>query len=238
MGTINLLESIKSLNLINTTKFYQASTSEMFGNSNRNIINETTSFSPVSPYGTSKLFSYWIVRNYRESYGIFASNGILFNHESPLRGETFVTKKISQNVAKRFCGKKETLYLGNIYAKRDWGHAQDYVTGMWNILNYKKPDDFILATNKTYSVKFFVNLAFKEIGIFIVWRGKGLKEKGYNKKTNELLVEIKKEYFRPNELHYLRGNPSKAKRLLKWSPKKTIKQLVKEMVAHDIKLLS
>ena len=236
LGTINLLESIKSLNLSKTTKFYQASTSEMFGNSNKNIINEQTPFSPVSPYGSSKLFSYWIVRNYRDSYGIFASNGILFNHESPLRGETFVTKKITQNVAKRYSGKKEILYLGNLYAKRDWGHAQDYIVGMWNILNHKKPDDFILATNKTYTVKSFVILAFKEIGINIIWQGKGLNEKGFDKKTKELLVEIKKEYFRPNELHYLRGNPLKAKRLLKWSPKKTIKQLVSEMVAHDIKL--
>ena len=147
-----------------------------------------------------------------------------------------MTKKITQNVAKRYSGKKEILYLGNLYAKRDWGHAQDYIVGMWNILNHKKPDDFILATNKTYTVKSFVILAFKEIGINIIWQGKGLNEKGFDKKTKELLVEIKKEYFRPNELHYLRGNPLKAKRLLKWSPKKTIKQLVSEMVAHDIKL--
>ena len=175
--------------------------------------------------------------NYRDSYNIFASNGILFNHESPLRGETFVSRKVTIHVAKKFLGSKEILYLGNIYSKRDWGHAKDYVEVMWKILQHKKPDDFVVATNNTYTVKQLVNEAFKNINIKIRWSGKGINEKGFNNKTNEVLVKINKRYFRPNELNYLRGNYNKAKTLLKWKPKTSFKNLVKEMVEEDIKKL-
>jgi GDPmannose 4,6-dehydratase len=237
IGTLNILESIKSCNLINKTKFYQASTSEMFGNINSKKINERDRFEPLSPYASSKLYSYWLTRNYRDSYKIFASNGILFNHESPLRGETFVSRKVTMNVAKRFLGKKEILYLGNIYSKRDWGHAKDYVEAMWKILQSKKADDFVIATNNTFTVKQLVNEAFKNIKVKIKWIGKGLKETGINEKTKEVLIKIDKKYFRPNELDYLRGDYSKAKKILNWKPKITFKNLVKEMVEEDIKNL-
>ena len=234
MGTLNILESIKSSKLEKKTKFYQASSSEMFGNSKSKKINEKNNFEPLSPYASSKLYSYWLTKNYRESYKIFASNGILFNHESPLRGETFVSRKITMNVAKRYMGAKEILYLGNIYAKRDWGHAEDYVEAMWLILQHKKPDDFVVATNNTYSVKDLANKAFMNIGIKLKWVGKGLKEKAINTLNNEILIKIDSEYFRPNELNYLRGDYNKAKKLLKWRPKKSFNDLVKEMVEHDI----
>ena len=237
IGTLNILESIKSNKLEKFTKFYQASTSEMFGNTNTKTISEKNHFEPLSPYASSKLYSYWLTKNYRASYNIFASNGILFNHESPLRGETFVSRKITMNVAKRFMGIKEKLYLGNIYSKRDWGHAKDYVEAMWLILQSKKPDDFVVATNNTYSVKDLVNEAFKNIGINLKWKGKGLNEKAYNSKTNEELVNIDKNYFRPNELNYLRGNYNKAKKKLKWKPKINFKNLVREMVTRDIENL-
>ncbi len=237
IGALNILESIKSCKLEKKTKFYQASTSEMFGNINSAKISETDRFEPLSPYASSKLFSYWLTRNYRDSYNIFASNGILFNHESPLRGETFVSRKVTIHVAKKFLGSKEILYLGNIYSKRDWGHAKDYVEVMWKILQHKKPDDFVVATNNTYTVKQLVNEAFKNINIKIRWSGKGINEKGFNNKTNEVLVKINKRYFRPNELNYLRGNYNKAKTLLKWKPKTSFKNLVKEMVEEDIKKL-
>ena len=194
LGTLNFLEAIKLLKM-KKIKFYQASTSEMFGNINKKIISEKDRFNPVSPYGTSKLYSYWIVKNYRESYNIFASNGILFNHESPLRGETFVSRKITMNVAKRYHGYREILYLGNIYAKRDWGHAKDYVEGMWKMLQYKKPDDFILASENTTTVKNFVNKAFSKIGINLAWKGRGINEIGYNKKNSEIYVKIDPNYF-------------------------------------------
>ena len=186
----------------------------MFGNLNKKIINENDRSNPVSPYGTSKLFSYWIVKNYRESYKIFASNGILFNHESPLRGETFVSRKITMNVARRYHGYKDILYLGNIYSKRDWGHASDYVDGMWKILQHKKPDDFILASEDTTTVKNFVNIAFSKIGINLIWKGKGLNEIAIDKKTKDICVKIDKNYFRPNELDYLKGDATKAKKIL------------------------
>ena len=211
LGTLNFLEAIKLLKL-KKIRFYQASTSEMFGNLNKKIINENDRFNPVSPYGTSKLFSYWIVKNYRESYKIFASNGILFNHESPLRGETFVSRKITMNVARRYHGYKDILYLGNIYSKRDWGHASDYVDGMWKILQHKKPDDFILASEDTTTVKNFVNIAFSKIGINLIWKGKGLNEIAIDKKTKDICVKIDKNYFRPNELDYLKGDATKAKK--------------------------
>ena len=237
IGVLNILESIRSNRLQKITKFYQASTSEMFGNINTKQISEKNNFEPLSPYESSKLFSYWLTKNYRDSYNIFASNGILFNHESPLRGETFVSRKVTMNVAKRFMGIKEKLYLGNIYSKRDWGHAKDYVVAMWLILQHKKPDDFVIATNNTYSVKDLANEAFKNIGIKLKWLGKGLKEKGFDSKTNEELINIDKDYFRPNELNYLKGNYNKAKKLLKWKPKINFKNLIKEMVEEDIKNL-
>ena len=233
LGTLNFLEAIKLLK-IKKIKFYQASTSEMFGNINKKIIKENDRFNPVSPYGTSKLYSYWIVKNYRQSYNMFASNGILFNHESPLRGETFVSRKITMNVAKRFHGYKEKLFLGNIYAKRDWGHAEDYVEGMWKMLQYKKPDDFILASEETTTVKNFVNKAFSKININLSWRGNGINEVGYNKNDNEIYVKIDPKYFRPNELNYLKGDASKAKKLLKWKQKYNLDKLIEEMVAKDI----
>ena len=234
IGVLNILESIRSCNLSKKTKFYQASSSEMFGNKTSNKINEKNNFEPLSPYATAKLYGYWLTKNYRDSYNMHASNGILFNHESPTRGETFVSRKITMNVAKRYYGIKEKLYLGNIYSKRDWGHAQDYVKAMWLILQRKKPDDFVIATNNTYSVKDLVNEAFKNIGIKIKWIGKGLGEKGVNSKNNEILIKIDKNYFRPNELNYLRGDYSKAKKILKWKPKINFKNLVKEMVHSDI----
>ena len=233
LGTLNFLEAIKLLKL-KKIRFYQASTSEMFGNLNKKIINENDRFNPVSPYGTSKLFSYWIVKNYRESYKIFASNGILFNHESPLRGETFVSRKITMNVARRYHGYKDILYLGNIYSKRDWGHASDYVEGMWKILQHKKPDDFVLASEDTTTVKNFVNIAFSKIGINLIWKGKGLNEIAIDKKTKDICVKIDKNYFRPNELDYLKGDATKAKKILKWKQKYNLDSLINEMVQKDI----
>ena len=233
LGTLNFLEAIKLLKL-KKIRFYQASTSEMFGNINKKIINENDRFNPVSPYGTSKLFSYWMVKNYRESYKIFASNGILFNHESPLRGETFVSRKITMNVARRYHGYKDILYLGNIYSKRDWGHASDYVDGMWKILQHKKPDDFILASEDTTTVKNFVNIAFSKIGINLIWKGKGLNEIAIDKKTKDICVKIDKNYFRPNELDYLKGDATKAKKILKWKQKHNLDSLINEMVQKDI----
>ena len=233
LGTLNFLEAIKLLKL-KKIRFYQASTSEMFGNLNKKIINENDRFNPVSPYGTSKLFSYWIVKNYRESYKIFASNGSLFNHESPLIGETFVSIKITMNVARRYHGYKDILYLGNIYSKRDWGHASDYVDGMWKILQHKKPDDFILASEDTTTVKNFVNIAFSKIGINLIWKGKGLNEIAIDKKTKDICVKIDKNYFRPNELDYLKGDATKAKKILKWKQKHNLDSLINEMVQKDI----
>lgn len=236
IGTLNFLEAIRILGL-KKTRFYQASTSEMYGNSIKKTLNEKSPFHPVSPYGSSKLFSYWITKNYRESYNIFASNGILFNHESPVRGETFVTRKITMNVAKRFLGGKEILYLGNLYAKRDWGHAEDFVEGMWKILQYKKPEDFVLATNKTISVKDFVNKAFSIIGIKLIWKNKGSTEYAFCQKTKLTCVKVDPNYFRPNELDHLKGNSMKAKKLLNWKPKKNLDYLVKDMVKNDIQIL-
>ena len=235
-GVLRILEAIRINNLHAKTKFYQASTSEMFGIS-KSPQNEKTLFQPVSPYGTSKLFGYWIVRNYRAAYNMFASNGILFNHEGPFRGETFVSKKITMAVAKIFYGQQKILYLGNLNAKRDWGDARDYVEGMWKILQYKKPDDFVLATGKSYSVRTFTEEAFKCVGIKIIWKGKKDKEVGIDKKTGKILVCIDKNYFRPNEVDDLRGDYSKAKKLLNWKPKISFKQMIKEMVSFDLETL-
>ena len=232
LGPLRILEIIRSVNP--KIKFYQASTSELYGNVNKYPQDEKTRFLPQSPYAAAKLYSYWITKIYREAYGIFASNGILFNHESPRRGETFVTKKITMAISKIINKKQKFLYLGNLNAYRDWGHAQDYVESMWKILNYKKPDDFVISTGKTYSIRKFVELSFKQVGINIMWRGKDLNEVGIDKKTKKILVKIDKRYFRPLEVPKLIGDSSKAKRILKWKPKYSINSLIKEMVDSDL----
>lgn len=236
IGTLRFLEAIRILGLEKKTKFYQASTSELYGGVLPKAQNEETPFYPKSPYGVAKLYGFWITKNYRESYGIFACNGILFNHESPLRGETFVTRKITRAVAKIKLGLQDTLYLGNLDAKRDWGHAKDYVEGMWLMLQAKKPDDFVLATGKTNTVRHFIELAFGEVGVKLEWKGKAEKEKGYDKKTGKLMVAIDKRYYRPAEVDHLEGDPSKAQRELGWKHKYDLKALVKEMVASDVEL--
>ncbi len=234
LGTLRLLEAIRILDFSENIRFYQASTSELFGNVNEIPQNELTPFYPRSPYGVAKLYSYWITINYREAYGLHASNGILFNHESPIRGETFVTRKICRAVASIKKGNQKCLFLGNLDAKRDWGHAKDYVEGMWMITQQKKPDDFILATGKSYTVRYFVELAFAEVGIKVQWSGKGLNEVGVNSKTKEEIVKVDKKYFRPTEVDLLEGDYSKAERLLGWRPKRTFESLVSEMVKSEI----
>ena len=244
IGTLNLLQAINDNGLSKKTKFYQASTSELFGEIQDKRQSEKTQFYPKSPYATSKLFAYWITKNFRESYKIFASNGILFNHESPRRGETFVTRKITIGLSKIVYGLEKCLYLGNIYSLRDWGHAKDYVEMCWKVLQYKKPDDFVIATEKQYSVKFFVEQCFKHLGIKISWFGKGMNEHAKitnfdNKKypylkENMIVVKISKKYFRPNEVDNLIGDASKAKKLLKWRPKNNINHLIKEMMDGDL----
>ena len=246
IGTLNLLQAIKDSGFSKKTKFYQASTSELFGEIQEKKQSEKTKFYPKSPYATSKLFAYWITKNYRESYGMFASNGILFNHESPRRGETFVTRKITIGLSKIIYGLEKCLYLGNIYSLRDWGHAKDYVEMCWKVLQFKRPDDFVIATEKQYSVKFFVEQCFKYLGIQIKWFGKGVNEnakiikfnqtKYPNLKKNMTVVRISKKYFRPNEVSNLIGNANKAKKLLKWSPKRSIQHLIKEMMDSDLEL--
>jgi GDPmannose 4,6-dehydratase len=235
-GVVRILEAIRINNLEKKTKFFQASTSEMFGET-LPPQSEKSLFQPVSPYGTAKLFGYWITKNYRNAYNIFASNGISFNHEGVYRGETFVTKKITMAVARINLGYQKFLKLGNLDAKRDWGDARDYVEGMWKILQHSRPDDFVLATGKSYSVKYFVEEAFKCVNIKIKWKGNGINEVGLETKTNKILVKVDKNYFRPNEVIHLRGNPTKAKRVLKWKTKISLKQMINEMVTHDINLL-
>ena len=244
IGVLNLLQSIYECGLAKKTKFYQASTSELYGEIQESRQSEKTKFYPKSPYATSKLFAYWISKNYRESYGVFASNGILFNHESPRRGETFVTRKITLGLSKIIHGIEKCLYLGNLYALRDWGHAKDYVEMCWKVLQYKKPDDFVIATEKQYSVKFFLDQCFKYLGIKVKWIGSGLKEHAKiikfdpNKfpllKKGMIIVKVSKQYFRPNEVNNLIGNANKAKKLLKWKPKINIYQLIKEMLDTDL----
>ena len=234
IGTLRILDSIRTLKLEKKTKFYQAGTSEMFGAS-KPPQNEKTKFYPRSPYAAAKVYAHWITVNYREAYGIFACNGILFNHESPLRGETFVTSKI----VKALCNIKKTgvgkLYLGNLYAKRDWGHAKDYVKAMWKMLQNNKPKDYIIATGKQYSVKQFANLVAKELKFKIKWVGKGILEKGYY--NNKAIISIDKRYFRPTEVESLLGSSQLARRELKWRPKYNIKTLVKDMVTEELKRL-
>jgi GDPmannose 4,6-dehydratase len=237
LGCLNILEAIKSSGLIKKIKFYQAGTSEMFGKVIENPQSEKTPFYPRSPYGVSKVFSHWMTINYRESYNMFACNGILFNHESPRRGETFVTRKITIGLAKIRLGLEKKLTLGNISAKRDWGHAKDYVEAQWLILQQKKPDDFVIATGKQFSVKHFINIVAKELKMKIIWRGTGINEKAYDKKNN-VIIECSKKYFRPSEVQTLLGSPLKARKVLKWKPKISIEALAKEMVQNDLKLLS
>lgn len=240
VGTLRILEAIRFLNL-KKIKFYQASTSELYGKviGNKKIFDENSKFYPRSPYGVAKLYSYWITSVYRESYGIFACNGILFNHESPRRGETFVTRKITRFLAKKYLGSKEILYLGNLNAKRDWGHAKDFVEMQWRILQASKPDDYVIATGKTYTVKQFVEIACKFINIKIHWSGKGLNEIGYfydKNKKKQILVKIDQKYFRPNEVDYLKGDSKKAYKRFNFKPKYNFRSLVKEMMMNDILL--
>jgi GDPmannose 4,6-dehydratase len=233
IGALRILDAIKSLKLEKKVKYYQAGTSEMFGSS-KPPQSEKTNFYPRSPYAAAKLYAHWITINYREAYGIFACNGILFNHESPIRGETFVTKKIVSALCKIINNNQKKLYLGNLYAKRDWGHARDYVVAMWKMLQRKKPDDYVIATGQQYSVKEFINFTAKELGILIQWKGRGVNEKGYW--NNKCIIEIDKEYFRPTEVNSLKGDPSKARRELRWKPKTNIKSLIKEMIDFENKL--
>jgi len=232
LGALRILEAIKSLDSVKKIKFYQAGTSEMFGKTDGGFQNEKTKFYPRSPYAASKVYAHWITINYRESYNLFACNGILFNHESPVRGETFVTKKIISGLCKIKKKKLNTLYLGNLYSKRDWGHARDYVEAMWKMLQQKKPEDFVIATGKQYTVKQFINLVCKELEIKIKWKGKGLKEKAYDNK-GQAIIKIDKSYFRPTEVDSLLGDASKARRILNWKPKMNINDLIKDMIAHE-----
>lgn len=236
LGTLRLLEAIRILRMNDKVRFYQASTSELYGNAKPPQA-EYTPFEPRSPYAAAKLYAYWITRNYREAYGMFASNGILFNHEGPTRGETFVTRKITRAVAAIVAGKQDRLYLGNLNSLRDWGDARDYVEGMWRILQHDKPDDFVLATGEAHTVREFVELAFAEVDIRIEWRGSELEEVGVNAKTGDVLVQIDPRYFRPTEVDYLLGNPERANSILGWKPKISFRQMIADMVAADTKLV-
>src|SRR6201987_754518 len=236
IGVLRLLEAIRILGMEKETRFYQASTSELYGLVQEVPQKETTPFYPRSPYGVAKLYGYWITVNYREAYGMYASNGILFNHESPIRGETFVTRKITRSVARIEVGLEEVLYLGNLDAKRDWGHAKDYVVGMHRILQADQADDFVLSTGQTRSVREFVELAFGEVGRGIVWRGEDVEETGVDKKSGKTVVRIDPIYFRPTEVDLLIGDSSKARQKLGWKPKTSFAQLVKEMVAGDLEI--
>lgn len=235
IGTLRLLEAIRILKLEHKTKFYQASTSELFGKVRETPQTELTPFYPRSPYGVAKLYAYWVTVNYREAYGIFAANGILFNHESPLRGETFVTRKITRAAARIALGLEDCLYIGNLDAKRDWGHAREYVHGMWQILQHEAADDFVLATNKTTSVRDFLVMAFEHAGITLEFFGKGAEEHAVDVKTGKVLVRIDPRYFRPTEVDLLQGDSSKAERLLKWKATIPVNELCREMVLADLK---
>ena len=236
IGTLRLLEAIRILGLDSRTRFYQASTSELYGLVQETPQKETTPFYPRSPYAAAKLYAYWITVNYREAYGMHASNGILFNHEGPTRGETFVTRKITRAVAAIKLGLQKTLYLGNLDAKRDWGHARDYVEGMWRILQQNTPDDYVLATGETHSVREFVELAFAEIGRHIIWQGFGVDEKGIDERTGKVLVEVDPRYFRRTEVDLLLGDPTKAREKLGWKHQTPFRTLVRDMVQADLRL--
>ncbi|MER9214717.1 GDP-mannose 4,6-dehydratase [Mesorhizobium sp. M0663] len=238
IGTLRLLEAIRLLGLTKKTRFYQASTSELYGKVQEVPQKETTPFYPRSPYAAAKIYGYWITVNYREAYGIHASNGILFNHESPMRGETFVTRKITRAAAAISLGLQDKLYLGNLSAERDWGHARDYVEGMWRILQQETPDDYVLATGIKNSVRKFVELAFAEVGVRIQWNGTGVDEKGVDTKTGKILVEVDPRYFRPTEVDLLLGDPSKAERVLGWKATTSLDEMVREMVQSDLKVVA
>ena len=236
LGTLRVLEAVKMLNLINKTKIYQASTSELFGLAQEFPQKETTPFYPRSPYGVAKLYAYWITINYRESYGMFACNGILFNHESPRRGETFVTRKITRGLCRIEKGLDKTLFIGNLDALRDWGHAKDYIKMQWLMLQQDKPKDYVIATGKQFSVRDFIQLSAKKLGWGgILWRGSGLEEIGIREDTNEVVIKIDKRYFRPAEVSSLLGDASKAKKELGWEPTTEIEELVSEMIFNDLK---
>lgn len=234
VGTLRMLEAIRILNLTEKTRFYQASTSELYGQARETPQTETTPFYPRSPYGVAKLYAYWITVNYREAYGMHASNGILFNHEGPTRGETFVTRKITRAVAAIELGLQDTLFIGNLDARRDWGHARDYVRGMWLMLQQEQPDDYVLATGECHSVRKFCELAFAEVGRAIEWKGSGVNEVGVDPRTGKALVVVDPSYFRPTEVDLLVGDSSKARRKLGWRHEVGFEALVKEMVAHDL----
>jgi GDPmannose 4,6-dehydratase len=236
IGTLRLLEAIRILGLERTTRFYQASTSELYGASPAPQ-DEATPFRPQSPYAAAKLYAYWIVRNYRDGHGLFAANGILFNHESPRRGETFVTRKITRAVAAIALGLQETLWIGNLDARRDWGHARDYAEGMWRILQHEVADDWVLATGEAHSVRSFVERAFAEVGREIVWHGQGVGERGLDRASRRVLVEVDPRYFRPLEVHHLQGDPTRARTLLGWRHRTGLTELIREMVAADLALL-
>ncbi len=237
LGTLRILEAIRLLDMVQTCRFYQASTSELYGKVQSVPQNEQTPFYPRSPYAAAKIYAYWITVNYREAYGIHASNGILFNHESPRRGETFVSRKVTRAVAAIEAGVQSRLYLGNLDAKRDWGHARDYVEGMWMVLQQDNPDDYVLATGTTHTVRSLVEKAFACIGRTLTWQGTGIGEKGIDARTGEVMVEIDPRYFRPTEVELLLGDASKAKRNLGWTPKTSFDQLIEEMVDSDRALL-
>ena len=236
MGTLRILEAIRILGLEKKTKFYQASTSELYGKVQEVPQTEKTPFYPRSPYGVAKLYGFWIVKNYREAYGMYACNGILFNHESPLRGETFVTRKITRAAARISLGMQETVFLGNLDAKRDWGHAKDYVEGMWRMLQQEVADDYVLATGKMIEVREFISKSFKELGIDVEWRGKGINEEGINKANGKVIVKVDPKYFRPTEVELLIGDATKAKKELGWEPTFTVDELIKDMVQSDLAL--
>lgn len=236
IGALNILEAICALNLIEKTKFYQASTSELYGLVQETPQSEMTPFYPRSPYAAAKLYAYWITVNYREAYNVFACNGILFNHESPHRGETFVTRKITRAAVRIKLGMQEVLYLGNLDSKRDWGYAKDYVEAMWLMLQQQTPNDFVIATGESHSVREFVELVFKELNIEILWKGEGINEYGIDKNTGKIIVQIEERYFRPTEVDLLLGDASKAKKILNWEPKTNFKELVKIMVEADLQL--
>ncbi|GMN12442.1 GDP-mannose 4,6-dehydratase [Altererythrobacter sp. MTPC7] len=238
VGTLRLLEAIRILGMEEKTRFYQASTSELYGLVQEVPQKETTPFYPRSPYGVAKLYGYWITVNYREAYGMHASNGILFNHESPLRGETFVTRKITRAAAAIKLGRQEKLYLGNLDAKRDWGHAKEYVEGMWRMLQQDEPDDYVLATGETVTVRHFVDMAFAETGVTLRWEGEGVDEKGYDADDGRLLVEVDPRYFRPTEVDLLIGDPSKAHEKLGWKHSTSVEELAREMVRADLGVMT
>jgi GDPmannose 4,6-dehydratase len=238
LGVLRILEAVRICGLEKTTRIYQASSSEMFGEVLETPQKETTPFNPRSPYGVAKVFGFNIIKNYRESYGMFASNGILFNHESPMRGETFVTRKITRAVSRISLGLEDTLRLGNLDAKRDWGHAKDYVEAMWMILQHTSPDDFVVATGEQHSVREFVELAFKYVGVEIIWEGDGIEEIGKDKKTGVTRVTIDQKYYRPAEVETLLGDAGKAKKLLGWEPGTSFQDLLKEMMENDMNIAS